>query len=184
MRWASGNFFSIPFIKNMLDETQPELGRELYFMNEALRLARKAYDAGEVPVGAVVVLEGRVIARGWNQVESLKDATAHAEMLALTAAQAAFEDWRLNQCDLFVTKEPCPMCAGAIVHCRIKRVVFGCRDEKSGAAGGWINLLQAPNLNHHTEILPDMLADRSVELLRSFFQAQRLKSKDKANRGI
>lgn len=165
---------------DMINASPPEFGQELFFMSEALRLARKAYDAGEVPVGAVVVHEGRIIARGWNQVESLKDATAHAEMLALTAAQAAFEDWRLTQCHLFVTKEPCPMCAGAIVHCRIQRVVFGCRDEKGGAAGGWINLLQTSNLNHCAEILPDVLSAQSVELLKSFFQKQRARAKYKA----
>src|SRR6476646_9628213 len=96
------------------------------FMQEALRLAIKARAADEVPVGAVVVREGKVISRAYNQVELLKDATAHAEMLALTAAEAAVGDWRLNECDLFVTKEPCPMCAGALVHVRMRRVVFGC----------------------------------------------------------
>ena len=89
----------------------------------------------EVPVGAIVVKDGRVIGRGWNQVETLKDATAHAEMIALTAAQEALGDWRLEGCTLYVTKEPCPMCAGAIVHCRPDRVVFGCPDAKTGAAG-------------------------------------------------
>lgn len=94
-----------------------------------------------MPIGAVVVRDGHVFARGWNQVETLKDATAHAEMIALTAAQEALGDWRLEGCTLYVTKEPCPMCAGAIVHCRPDRVVFGCPDAKTGAAGGWINLL-------------------------------------------
>src|SRR5213078_1614487 len=99
------------------------------FMREALRQAQKAYEADEVPVGAVVVRAGKVIARACNQVELLKDATAHAEMLAITQAEAATGDWRLNDCDLYVTKEPCPMCAGAIVHARIRRVIFGCADE-------------------------------------------------------
>src|SRR5258707_10111991 len=94
------------------------------FMREALRLAMKARAADEVPVGAVVVREGRIISRGYNQVELLKDATAHAEMLALTAAEAAVGDWRLNDCTLYVTKEPCPMCAGAIVHVRLARTVY------------------------------------------------------------
>src|SRR5258708_12965763 len=98
------------------------------FMREALRLAVKARAADEVPVGAVVVREGKVISRGYNQVELLKDATAHAEMLALTAAEAAVGDWRLTDCDLYVTKEPCPMCAGAIVHTRIRRAIFSCPD--------------------------------------------------------
>src|SRR5881409_259510 len=118
------------------------------FMQEALRLAMKARAADEVPVGAVVVREGKVIARAYNQVELLRDATAHAEMLALTEAEAAVGDWRLADCDLYVTKEPCPMCAGAMVHVRLRRVIFGCTDLRAGAAGSIINLLQLPSLNH------------------------------------
>src|SRR6201984_891645 len=118
------------------------------FMQEALRLAMKARAADEVPVGAVVVREGKIISRAFNQIELLKDATAHAEMLALTAAEAAVGDWRLTDCDLYVTKEPCPMCAGAIVHTRIRRVIFGCSDVRAGAAGLVIDLLQLPQLNH------------------------------------
>src|SRR2546427_11093336 len=123
------------------------------FMREALRLAAKAREAEEVPVGAVVVRAGKIIGRACNQVELLKDATAHAEMLALTQAEAAVGDWRLTDCDLYVTKEPCVMCAGALVHVRMRRVVFGCADPKSGGAGGLINLLQHPALNHHCEII-------------------------------
>src|SRR5688572_33275788 len=114
-------------------------------MGEALRLAAKAFEAEEVPVGAVVVRAGRIIARAYNQVELLKDATAHAEMLALTQAEERVGDWRLSDCTLYVTKEPCPMCAGAIVHTRIARVVFGASDPKAGAAGGVVNLLQFPS---------------------------------------
>src|SRR5205814_8052550 len=102
------------------------------FMQEALRLATKARAAEEVPIGAVVVREGKIISRAYNQVELLKDATAHAEMLALTAAEAAVGDWRLTDCDLYVTKEPCPMCAGAAVHARIRRVTFGCAEQRGG----------------------------------------------------
>ena len=105
-----------------------DLHSDDYFMSEALRQARRAYASDEVPVGAVIVHEGRIIARAFNQVEVLRDATAHAEMLALTQAQTVLEDWRLNQCSLYVTKEPCPMCAGAIVHTRIERVIFGLSD--------------------------------------------------------
>ena len=129
-----------------------ELDSDSEFMEQALRLAEKAFKAGEVPVGAVVVQAGRIIAKAYNQVELLKDATAHAEMLAITQAEAAVGDWRLNDCDLYVTKEPCPMCAGAIVHVRIRRVIFGCADPRGGAAGGCINLLQVPTLNHRSEI--------------------------------
>ena len=106
------------------------------FMREALKQAKRAMAADEVPIGAVIIHDGHIIARAWNQVETLKDATAHAEMIALTQAQSAMGDWRLNECDLYVTKEPCPMCAGAIMHCRVRRVIFGCPDPKGGAAGG------------------------------------------------
>ena len=105
-----------------------DLHSDDYFMGEALRQATKAFEKGEVPVGAVIVREGRIIARAFNQVEELKDATAHAEMLALTQAENAAGDWRLTDCTLYVTKEPCPMCAGAVVHTRLARVVFGAGD--------------------------------------------------------
>jgi tRNA(adenine34) deaminase len=143
------------------------------FMQQALRLAEKAFKAGEVPVGAIVVQNGRVIARAYNQVELLKDATAHAEMLAVTQAEAAVGDWRLNDCDLYVTKEPCPMCAGALVHVRIRRVIFGCADPRGGAAGGLMNLLQMPTLNHRSEITAGVLSEQSAALLQSFFRARR-----------
>ena len=167
-----------------MNEEEPgiDLHSDTHFMQLALREARKAYAAGEVPVGAVVVQHGRVIARAWNQVETLRDATAHAEMLALTAAQEAIGDWRLEHCALYVTKEPCPMCAGAIVHCRPERVVFGCGDPKAGAAGGWINLLDAnPPLNHRCEITAGILAEESLSLLQTFFREARAKKKDEGN---
>jgi len=147
------------------------------FMGEALRQAVRAYEAGEVPVGAIIVREGQVIARAWNQVELLTDATAHAEMLALTIAQEAVGDWRLNGCTLYVTKEPCPMCAGALVHCRIERVVFGASDTKGGAAGGAINLLQFPTLNHRAEIVSGVRSNECAELLKAFFMERRAEVK-------
>ena len=150
-----------------------DLQSDTYFMAQALRQAQRAYDVGEVPVGAVIVQAGRIISRGSNQVELLKDATAHAEMLALTAAQSVAGDWRLTDCDLYVTKEPCAMCAGAIVHCRIRRVILGCTDPKSGAAGGWINLLQSTNLNHRCDITTGVMGDESRSMLRSFFAERR-----------
>ena len=143
------------------------------FMREALRQAQKAYEAAEVPIGAVVVRAGRIIARAYNQVELLKDATAHAEMLALTQAEAAVGDWRLLDCDLYVTKEPCVMCAGALVHVRIRRLIFGCADPKSGAAGGMINLLQHPALNHPCEITSGVLQNEGAAILQDFFQKKR-----------
>ena len=144
-----------------------------YFMQDAIRQAVKAYEADEVPVGAVVVREGAVIARAWNQVELLKDATAHAEMIALTAAEAAVGDWRLTDCTLYVTKEPCPMCAGALVHCRIDRVVFGADDPKGGAAGGAMNLLQFPTLNHACDITSGVMEPDCRSLLQTFFKEKR-----------
>lgn len=144
-----------------------------HFMQDAIRQAVKAYEADEVPVGAVIVHEGKVIARAWNQVELLKDATAHAEMIALTAAEAALDNWRLTGCTLYVTKEPCPMCAGALVHCRLDRVVFGAADPKGGAAGGAMNLLQFPTLNHACEITPGIMEPDCRSLLQRFFQEKR-----------
>src|SRR5476651_1151196 len=150
-----------------------DLQSDHYFMGEALRQAARAYEAGEVPVGAVIVREGRIIARAFNQVELLKDATAHAEMLALTQAEQSVGDWRLADCTLYVTKEPCPMCAGAIVHTRLARVVFGAGDAKGGAAGGALNLLQFPTLNHQCEITSGVRAEECRALLKNFFAEQR-----------
>jgi tRNA(adenine34) deaminase len=154
-------------------DTLIDLPRDADFMREALRLAQKAYAKEEVPVGAVVVRGGRIIARAFNQVEMLKDATAHAEMLAITQAEAAVGDWRLNDCDLYVTKEPCAMCAGALVHVRMRRVIFGCPDERGGAAGSAMNLLQMPSLNHRCEITGGVLAADCANLLKTFFQTRR-----------
>jgi len=150
-----------------------DLQSDAYFMREALRMAARAYEADEVPVGAIVVHEGRVIARACNQVELLNDATAHAEMLAMTQAEAALGDWRLVNCDLFVTKEPCPMCAGAVVHVRMRRVVFGCTDPRGGAAGSLLNLLQNPSLNHQCDITSGVLREECANLLQSFFREKR-----------
>jgi len=150
-----------------------DINSDEFFMGEALRQAEKAFKAEEVPIGAVVVQAGRIIARAFNQVELLKDATAHAEMLAVTQAEAAVGDWRLTECDLYVTKEPCPMCAGALVHVRMRRVVFGCPDERGGAAGGTINLLQMPGLNHQCQITSDVRSEECAALLQSFFRTRR-----------
>jgi tRNA(adenine34) deaminase len=143
------------------------------FMRDALRMAVKARAAEEVPVGAVVVREGKIVSRAYNQVELLKDATAHAEMLALTAAEAAVGDWRLTDCDLYVTKEPCPMCAGAIVHTRIRRVIFGCPDVRAGAGGTVMNLLQHNALNHRSQVTSGVLQNECATLLQDFFRTKR-----------
>jgi tRNA(adenine34) deaminase len=161
----------------MPEEPIIDLQSDHYFMGEALRQAAKAYAAEEVPVGAVVVREGRIIARSYNQVELLKDATAHAEMLALTQAEEAVGDWRLTDCTLYVSKEPCPMCAGAIVHVRLARVVFGASDPKSGAAGSALNLLQFPTLNHRCEITSGVREPECRGLLQQFFTEQRTRAR-------
>src|SRR5208283_4732699 len=157
-----------------MDEPLIDLQSDHFFMGEALRQAARAFEAEETPVGAVVVREGRIIARAFNQVELLKDATAHAEMLALTQAEEAFGDWRLTDCTLYVTKEPCPMCAGAVVHTRMARVVFGVSDPKGGAAGGAMNLLQFPTLNHQCEITGGIREADCRGWLQKFFARQRL----------
>ena len=154
-------------------ETMIESPGDESFMREALRQAQKANEGGEVPVGAVIVRAGKIIARAHNQVELLKDATAHAEMLALTQAEAAVGDWRLTECDLYVTKEPCAMCAGALVHTRIRRVIFGCTDPVAGAAGSVMNLLQMPALNHRCDIASGVLQDECATILQDFFRKRR-----------
>jgi tRNA(adenine34) deaminase len=156
-----------------MDEPIIDLDSDAYFMGEALRQARKAARADEVPIGAVIAREGQIIARACNHVEMLKDATAHAEMLAITQAESAVGDWRLTDCDLYVTKEPCPMCAGAIVHARLRRVIFGCPDPKGGGAGGLFNILQNPALNHRCELTPGVLLEDCRAILRDFFAAKR-----------
>lgn len=166
-----------------MDEPIIDLHSDDYFMGEALRQAAKAREAGEVPVGAVIVREGRVIARAFNQVEQLKDATAHAEMLALTQAEEIAGDWRLTDCTLYATKEPCPMCAGAIVHTRLARVVFGASDPKAGAAGSALNLLQFPGLNHRCEVTRGVREAECRALLQNFFAEQRLSEKAKKQNG-
>ncbi|HWW00681.1 MAG TPA: tRNA adenosine(34) deaminase TadA [Candidatus Acidoferrum sp.] len=157
----------------MPDEPIIDLQSDHFFMGEALRQAARAYAVEEVPVGAVVVRDGRIIARAFNQVELLKDATAHAEMLALTQAEEAMGDWRLSDCTLYVTKEPCPMCAGAMVHVRLARVVFGASDPKAGAAGSALNLLQFPTLNHRCSITNGVREPECRALLQTFFAERR-----------
>src|SRR5437773_8487990 len=161
----------------MPDEPIIDLQSDHYFMGEALRQAVRAYDVQEVLIGAVIVRQGRIIARASNQVELLKDATAHAEMLALTQAEETVGDWRLTDCTLYVTKEPCSMCAGAVVHVRLARVVYGANDPKAGAAGSALNLLQFPTLNHRCEITSNVREAECRALLQTFFAEQRAEGK-------
>lgn len=150
-----------------------DLHSDTYFMGEALRQARKAWEREEVPIGSVVVHGGRIIARAHNQVETLKDATAHAEMLAITQAEEALGDWRLEECELYTTKEPCAMCAGALVHVRMRRVIFGCASLKDGAAGSVMNVLQHPGLNHRCELTRGVREAESAAMLQAFFRERR-----------
>ncbi len=143
------------------------------WMEEALRLAQRAELAGEVPIGALVVHEGKIIGRGWNQPISANDPTAHAEIVAMRDAARTLGNYRLNGCELYVTLEPCAMCAGAIIHARIWRLVFGARDFKAGAVGGALVVLQHPRMNHRVEIQEGVLAARSMEMLQAFFRERR-----------
>jgi tRNA(adenine34) deaminase len=147
------------------------------FLDMALREARKAGELGEVPVGAVIVHEGRVIGRGHNRTESLQDPTAHAEVLAITAAADHRGSWRLEDCTLYVTLEPCTMCGGAIVLARIPRLVFGAWDPKAGACGSIHNVVQRPELNHQVELLGGVREAECGDLLRQFFRERRAEAR-------
>lgn len=144
-------------------------------MTLALREAEAAFDEGEVPVGALVVFEDKVIGRGYNRMAQLKDATAHAEMVALSAAYNRFGDWRLENCTLFCTLEPCAMCAGAAVLSRIERVVYGARDPKFGACGSIFTIPTEPRLNHRIELVGGVMADEVAALMQEFFRLVRSK---------
>ena len=147
------------------------------WMERALKEAEKAYDIGEVPVGAVVVQGDHIIGKGYNQTESLHDPTAHAEMIAITAAANTFGSWRLEGCSLYVTLEPCAMCAGAIVLARIEKLVFGASDPKAGACGSLRNIVQDDRLNHQVEMISGILSEASSAILKSFFQDLRYQKK-------
>jgi len=142
-------------------------------MREALALARQAEAAGEVPVGAVLVKDGAVIASGWNRPIGAHDPTAHAEIVTLRAAAKAIGNYRLTDTTLYVTLEPCAMCAGALVHARVRRLVYGAADPKAGAAGSVFDLTQAKALNHQLQVEGGVLAEECAELLRGFFMARR-----------
>jgi len=143
------------------------------FMRMALDEARQAFEEDEVPIGAIVTYEGRVIAAAHNQREQLHDPTAHAEMIAITQAAAARGDWRLERCQLYVTLEPCPMCAGAILQARLPELIYGAADPKAGAVQTLYQLLADSRLNHRTNSTSGVLATESAELLTQFFRKQR-----------
>jgi len=160
--------FDFLFLPNMLfDELKYR------FMSAALQEAEEALEHDEVPVGAVVVFEDKIIGRGYNQVEKLKDATAHAEMIAITAAENHLGDWRLTDCDIYITVEPCLMCTGAILSSRIKRIYFSAFDPKFGACGSVYNVAQEGKVNHKVEVFSGILEQESILLLQEFFKKKR-----------
>lgn len=146
-------------------------------MKLALNSAREAFDAGETPVGAVLFHGNRLIGKAWNQREMLHDPTAHAEILAITQAAAALESWRLNECTLYVTLEPCPMCAGAIMQARLGRLVYGAPDPKAGGCGSVLDITGCPQLNHRVEIRAGVLAEECGQILRDFFRMRRAENR-------
>lgn len=146
-------------------------------MREAIREAEKAEQLGEVPIGAVIVKNNEIVGRGYNLRETTHDATAHAEILAIREASESLGSWRLLDCTLYVTLEPCPMCAGAIVQSRIPNVVYGTIDPKAGCAGTLMNLLQEPRFNHRTQVLDGVLQEECAWLLTRFFRELRLRLK-------
>jgi tRNA(adenine34) deaminase len=152
---------------------RPTTDSDELWMEEALRAAQRALEAGEVPVGAVVVCQGRIVGRGWNRNIADCDPSAHAEIVAMREAGAAVGNHRLAECDLFVTIEPCAMCAGAMVHARIKRLIYGADDPKAGAVQSVMQVLNHPQLNHRVEVRSGVLAGRCTELLQTFFKSRR-----------
>lgn len=143
------------------------------FMREALALAQRAAEAGEVPVGAVLVRDGAVVGRGYNRPVTGRDPTAHAEVMALRDAAEQVGNYRLGECELYVTLEPCVMCAGAIMHARVSRVVYGAADPKSGACGSVVDLFAEDRLNHHATVTGGVMAEEAARLLQEFFGARR-----------
>ena len=152
---------------------RPETVPDEIWMEEALRCAQRALEAGEVPVGAVVVCDGQIVGRGWNRTITASDPAAHAEIIALREAGATLGNHRLENCELFATIEPCPMCAGALVHARVKRLVYGADDPKAGAVRSVIQVVNHPRLNHKIEVRSGVLAGLSAEVLQSFFKSRR-----------
>lgn len=147
-----------------------------YFMRIAIEQAKIAEENGDVPIGAIIVYENQIIGKAYNQREQLKDPTAHAEIIALTQAAAFLESWRLNGCTMYVTLEPCPMCAGALVLARIDRLVYGCDDPKTGAVKSLYNIVQDERLNHRLEVSTGILEKECSQLLQNFFEQRRKKS--------
>ena len=164
-------------IDNKLLDDSHNIDRDEFFMRHALACAQQAYDAGEVPVGAVVVHQNRVIASGYNHPIGLNDPTAHAEVQALRAAAQILQNYRMPECELYVTLEPCLMCSGAMFHARLARVVFGASDYKTGVAGSVMNVYTHEQLNHHATVVGGVLEEETREILQRFFRERRAKQK-------
>lgn len=158
--------------------------QDIRYMKEALRQAAKAAAIGEVPIGCVIVHEGKIIGRGYNRRNTDKSTLAHAEITAIRKASKALDDWRLEECTLYVTLEPCQMCSGAIVQARIPRVVMGCRNPKAGCAGSILNLLQMKEFNHRVEITEGVLGEECSNILKRFFADLRIRLKNEKNEKI
>lgn len=153
------------------------------YMREAIRQAKKAYAKNETPIGCVIVRDGRVIARGYNKRNEKKNTLAHAEIIAIHKASRVVGDWRLEDCTMYVTLEPCPMCAGAIVQARIPRVVIGSMNAKAGCAGSVVNLLQMEGFNHKVEVQTGVLGEECSQMMSGFFRELRLRKKDRQGAG-
>jgi len=147
--------------------------KNIYFMRQALKCAQQAFQKGEVPVGAVIVKDGKIIARGFNKSIKLNDATAHAEIIALRKACKKLKNYRLNGCSIYVTIEPCPMCAGALVLARFKEIYFGAKDFKAGACGTLFNIAGNDNLNHKIQVTSGLLGNECAKIIKEFFQTRR-----------
>ncbi len=151
------------------------------YMREALKQAKKAYDLGEVPIGCVIVHQGRIIGRGYNRRNTDKNTLAHAEITAINRASRRIGDWRLEECTLYVTLEPCQMCAGAIVQARIPEAVIGCMNPKAGCAGSILNILEMPQFNHQVRVIRGILEEECSSLLKRFFAELRRRNKEEKN---
>jgi tRNA(adenine34) deaminase len=161
-------------MKKIFDDIEKEHN---YYMKEALKQAKKAYDLGEVPIGCVIVYDGQIIGRGYNRRNTDKSVLCHAEISAMKKAGKTIKDWRLEDCTLYVTLEPCQMCAGAIVQARIPKVVIGCQSQKSGCGGTILNILENPDFNHQCEVVWNVMEEDCSSILKKFFLELRIRNK-------
>lgn len=160
-----------------MQKMQKKLGEDERYMKEAIRQAKKAYALGEVPIGCVIVHDGKIIGRGYNRRNTDKNTLSHAELIAIRKASKVIGDWRLEECTLYVTLEPCQMCAGAIVQARIPKVVMACMNPKAGCAGSILNILDQPEFNHQVESVRGVMEEECAQLLKTFFKELRSRNK-------